>query len=276
MIQNYFNGKIDEIDEENEGDKKLRLEFDAVKEKVLKFYEDYAINRALEEVWAYINSVNKYLADNEPWKLAKDPTQRKRLGRILFQAAAAIRTISYFIFPIMPESSAKIWDYLGEKNSIQEELFSELKFENFKLEQKIKQSRPLFPRVALKDFLKEEAPPPAQPKMEEKMEYITFDEFKRMDLRVGEILNAEKVEGTDKLVKLEVDIGTEKRTMVAGVADVYSPDELAGKKVIVIVNLKPAVIRGVESQGMLLAAEVEGKATIPFFPEDVPAGAKVL
>ena len=108
------------------------------------------------------------------------------------------------------------------------------------------------------------------------MEYITFDEFKRMDLRVGEILNAEKVEGTDKLVKLEVDIGTEKRTMVAGVADVYSPDELAGKKVIVIVNLKPAVIRGVESQGMLLAAEVEGKATIPFFPEDVPTGAKVL
>ena len=276
MIQNYFNGKIDEIDEENKGDKKLRLEFDTLKEKVLEFYEDYAINRALEEIWAYINSVNKYLATNEPWKLAKDTTQRKRLGRILFQAAAAIRAISYFIFPVMPESSARTWDYFGEEKPIQEELFSKLKFENFKLEQKIKQTRPLFPRVALQDFLKEEAPLPAQPKREEKMEYVTFDEFKRMDLRVGEILNAEKVEGTDKLVKLEVDIGTEKRTMVAGVADVYSPDELVGKKIVVIVNLKPAVIRGIESQGMLLAAEVEGKATIPFFPGDVPNGARVL
>lgn len=107
------------------------------------------------------------------------------------------------------------------------------------------------------------------------MEYISFDEFKKMDFRVGEIVRAEKVEGTDKLVKLEVDIGTEKRTMVAGVADVYAPEELEGKKIVVIVNLKPAIIRGIESQGMLLAAEVEGKAIIPFFDEDVPPGARV-
>jgi methionyl-tRNA synthetase len=108
------------------------------------------------------------------------------------------------------------------------------------------------------------------------MEYITFDEFKSMDLRVGEILKAEKVEGTDKLIKLEADIGTETRTIVAGVADVYSPEELVGKKVIMIVNLKPAVIRGIESQGMLLAAEVEGKASIPFFDKDIPPGSKVV
>lgn len=107
------------------------------------------------------------------------------------------------------------------------------------------------------------------------MEQVTFDEFKRMDFRVGEVLKAERVEGTDKLLKLEVDIGTEKRTMVAGVADVYSPEELVGKKFVFIVNLKPAVIRGIESQGMLLAAEVEGKATIPFFDKDVQTGAKV-
>jgi methionine--tRNA ligase beta chain len=107
------------------------------------------------------------------------------------------------------------------------------------------------------------------------MEEISFDEFKRMDLRVGEIVQAERVPGTDKLLKLEVDIGTEKRTMVAGVADVYSPEDLMGKNLVVIVNLKPAVIRGIESQGMLLAAEVEGKAIIPFFEGNVPAGAKV-
>ena len=107
------------------------------------------------------------------------------------------------------------------------------------------------------------------------MEYISFDDFKKMDLRVGEILHAERVEGTNKLLKLSVDIGTEKRTMIAGVAQEYSADDLIGKKLIVIVNLQPAVIRGIESQGMLLAAEEGEKAIIPFFVEDVPTGAKV-
>jgi methionyl-tRNA synthetase len=129
--------------------------------------------------------------------------------------------------------------------------------------------------VSLKDFLAEAEPQPAPSQKEEKMDIVSFEEFKRMDLRVGEILKAERVPGTDKLLKLEVDIGTEKRTMVAGVADVYSPEELAGKKLVVIVNLQPARIRGIESQAMLLAAEIGGKATIPFFDRDVPAGAKV-
>jgi len=112
-------------------------------------------------------------------------------------------------------------------------------------------------------------------KKEERMEQISFDEFQRMDLRVGQILEAERVEGTQKLIKLEVDIGTEKRQMVAGVAEVYPPETLAGKRIIVVVNLKPATIRGVESQGMLLAADLEGRPIIPFFEEDVPAGTKV-
>jgi methionyl-tRNA synthetase len=107
------------------------------------------------------------------------------------------------------------------------------------------------------------------------MEQITFDEFKRMDLRVGQVLKAEKVEGTQKLVKLEVDIGMEKRQMVAGVAEVYPPETLIGKRIIVVANLKPARIRGIESQGMLLAADLEGKPIVPFFKEDVPAGTKV-
>ena len=275
MIQNYFNGKIEETDKEEKIDKEIRLEFDNLKKKVLKFFEDYALSKSLEEIWAYISSVNKYLAVNEPWKLAKDQSKRKRLGRVLYQAAAALRGISYLLFPVMPGSSEKIWGFLGEEEPIQEESFSELKFENLKLGQKIKKPKPLFPRIALKDFLKEEEKKSSPARKEEKMEQVTFDEFKRMDFRVGEVLKAERVEGTDKLLKLEVDIGTEKRTMVAGVADVYSPEELVGKKFVIIVNLKPAVIRGIESQGMLLAAEVEGKATIPFFDKDVQTGAKV-
>ncbi|MEE8604047.1 MAG: methionine--tRNA ligase [Candidatus Aminicenantaceae bacterium] len=266
MIHNYFGGQINTLGEETDADMNLRLEFDAIKEKVSHHFEDYAINKALEEIWVFINSVNKYLADNAPWKLAKDDSQRARLGRILYQATCALRGISYFVYPVLPESSQKMWQLLGEKKPLEEESYSELAFFNLKPDQKTQQSEPLFPRVDLKHFLQEE----------ESMDIITFDDFKRMDLRVGEIIEAERVEGTDKLVKMQVNIGTETRQMIGGIADKYAPEELIGKKVVVIVNLKTAVIRGIESQGMLLAAEVGGKAIIPFFTEDVPAGAKVL
>ena len=265
MIHNYFDGQINTLGEETDTDINLRLEFDAIKEKVSHHFEDYAINKALEEIWVFINSVNKYLADNAPWKLAKDDSQRARLGRILYQATCALRGISYFVYPVLPESSQKMWQLLGEKKPLEEESYSELAFFNLKPDQKTQKSEPLFPRVDLKHFLQEE----------ESMDIITFDDFKRMDLRVGEIIEAERVEGTDKLVKMQVNIGTETRQMIGGIADKYAPEELVGKKVTVIVNLKPAVIRGIESQGMLLAAEVGGKAIIPFFTEDVPAGAKV-
>jgi len=274
MIGNYFGGRIEEIDKENERDKRLRLEFNSVKEIVFRHYENYAINKALEEIWIYINSVNKYLAENEPWKLAKDKSQKMRLGRILYQAAAALRAIAYFVFPVMPGSAEKIWNYLGEENLINREFFSDVQFENFVLGQHIKVPEPIFPRVKLKDFIKEETQNVDYGK-EEKMETITFDEFKRLDLRVAEILKAERVEGTDNLLKLEVDIGTERRQMVAGIAQEYSPEELVGKKLTVIANLKSAVIRGIESQGMILAGELKGKAVIPFFTEDIPAGSKV-
>lgn len=277
MIQNYFSGKIMDIDEENEEDTRLRSDFSLLQEKVVSHYESFALNRALEEIWVYINMVNKYLTDNEPWKLAKLEPKSKRLARILFQSTAALRAIAYLLYPVMPESSDKIWQFLGEEKSIADEPLSKFAFEDLRLEQGIHTPQPLFPRVNLKDFLKEEADvKPAAPMKEGKMTEVSFEEFKKMDLRVGEILEAVRVEGTDKLLKLVVNIGDETRQMIAGIADTYAPEDLTGKKLIVIVNLKPAVIRGIESQAMLLAAEMkDGTAIIPFFAEDIPAGAKV-
>ncbi|MGD2295556.1 MAG: methionine--tRNA ligase [Candidatus Aminicenantes bacterium] len=275
MIQNYFGGCIETMDEEKDGDKTLRTTFDSVKERVTAHYERYNLNRSLEDIWTYLNAVNKYLAENEPWKIAKDTTQRKRLGRILYQTAASIRGISLLIYPVMPESAEKIWTHLGEDKPIHETRLSRFKYEGLRLGQNTLKPQPLFPRVQLEDFLKEEDIQPEPIEKEEQMGEITFDEFKKMDLRVGEILKAERVEGTDKLLKIEANIGAETRQMVAGIADTYPPEDLIGKKMVVIVNLKPAVIRGIESRAMLLAAEVEGKAIIPFFIEDVPAGAKV-
>ena len=279
MILGYQKGVVEAGDEEQEKDRAIREGFETLKGRVAELVEGYALSKALEEIWGYINAVNKYLADNEPWKLAQDETKKKRLARILYQTAAAIRGISYLISPVMPESAEKIWGLLGESRAPAEEVYESCRFENLKTGIKIQRPSPLFPRVALKDFLQEEVPPPpamrAPQTKEETMDIITFDEFKRMDLRVGEILKAERVPGTDKLLKLEVNIGTENRTMVAGVGDVYTPEEMVGKRLVVIVNLKPAVIRGIESQAMLLAAETGGKAIIPFFDRDVAAGAKV-
>ena len=275
MIQGYFGGLIEAVEEEQVGDREIRQAFDALKEKVAVFYENYALSRALEDIWVYVNLVNKYLAENEPWKLAENADKKKRLARILYQTAAAIRGISYLLYPVMPESGRKIWSYLGENKAPEEVPFTSFRFEDLKTGLRVKRTKPLFPRVLLQDFLKEEAPPAVSQKKEKKMDIVTFDEFKKMDLRVGEILKAEKVPGTDKLLKIEVNIGTETRTMVAGVGDTYSPEELVGKKLVVIINLKPAVIRGIESQAMLLAAEVGGKAIIPFFDREVSAGAKV-
>jgi len=277
MIRKYFNAKIDTLGEEKSDDISLRKRFDVLKSRVMEHYDNYSINRALEEIWSYIGSVNKYLADSEPWSLAKDETQKKRLARILYQAACALRGISTLLYPVMPESAQKIWDLLGEEKKIEDEKLDNLKFEDYEVSREIKNPEPIFPRVDLKDFLKEEEKSDIETsKKEGEMSQISFNEFKKMDLRVAEILSAEKVEGTRKLIKLEVDIGDEKRQMVAGILETYEPEDLVGKKLVVIANLEPATIHGIESQAMLLAAmKDDGTAVIPFFTEDIPAGAKV-
>jgi methionyl-tRNA synthetase len=280
MIRSYFGDGGLDPEPESGKDRKLRDDFEALKARVFALYDDCALSRALEEIWAYISGVNKYLAEEEPWIMARDAGRRRRLARVLGQAAAAIRGVSYLVFPVMPGSAEKIWEFLGEKKRPSELPYAELKFEDLGPARRVLEPKALFPRVALKDFLGDEAvsAPNPEPKKEgaQAMEVISYEEFKRMDLRVAHILKAERVPGATKLLKLEVDIGTEKRQMVAGIAETYAPEDLVGKKLIVICNLKPAVIRGIESQAMLLAAvTADNKAIIPFFDRDIPAGAVV-
>jgi len=175
----------------------------------------------------------------------------------------------------MPGSARKVWAWLGEKKRPEEVLFRDLEFVGLEPGRRVGEPTPLFPRVALKDFLAAMAEPAPETAKEDSMEQVGYEEFKKMDLRVALVLKAERVPNTDKLLKLEVDVGSETRTLVAGVGDVYSPEDLAGKRLAVIVNLKPAVIRGVESRGMILAAEWQGKAKIAFYDDDVPAGSRI-
>ena len=284
MIGNYFGGEIPDPAPETAEDAKVRTDFEELKGRVFDLYGACALNRALEETWAYIGLVNKYLAENQPWIIAKDPALRPRLARVLLQAAAAIRGASYLVFPVMPRSVERIWGFLGEAQKPAEVLWEKLDFRGFGPGRKVGLPQALFPRVALKDFLGEEpraaAAPAAGPEQTTKgakdMDQITYEEFKRMDLRVARIIEAERVPGATKILKLRIDLGTEQRQMVAGIAETYAPEDLVGKKLIVIVNLKPAVIRGIESQAMLLAAiTADNKALIPFFDRDIPAGAIV-
>jgi methionyl-tRNA synthetase len=282
MIVNYFGGEIVEAEAERPEDAKVRTDFDALKTRVFDHYESCALNRALEEIWAYVSDVNKYLAVNEPWIMAKDPALRRRLARVLIQAAAAIRGASYLAFPVMPRSAGRIWGFLGEAKGPADVLYDDLDFGGFGPGRKVRPPEALFPRIALKDFLGDEAAAPPRagtegPKKEkDEMDMVTYDEFRKMDLRVARIIEAERVPGATKILKLRIDLGTEQRQMVAGIAETYAPEDLIGKKLIVIVNLKPAVIRGIESQAMLLAAITpDNKAVIPFFDRDIAAGAVV-
>ncbi len=282
MAVNYFDGHLPSPAEETEADRELARKFEDTKNKVYDLYDDHALNRALEEVWFFLNIVNKYLADYEPWKLAGQPEKRDRLARVIFQAICSIRGASYLLYPVMPQTSEKIWELLGEDRKPATVLTSEFKFYDFQSAHQIHRTKAIFPRIDLEEFMREsdsskkepEADGEKEPK-EKKMDYITYDEFKKMDLRVARVVAAERVEGTKKLLKLQIDLGTEQRQIIAGVAETYSPEDLLNKEFIVIANLQPAVIRGIESQGMLLAAEVDGRAIIPFFDREIPPGTKV-
>ncbi|MCR4395375.1 MAG: methionine--tRNA ligase [Candidatus Saccharicenans sp.] len=279
MACNYFGGEVPRPGEETGPDRELEKSFSETRDRVFSLYDDYALNRALEEIWVFLNVTNKYLADNEPWKLAKKPESRERLARIIYQALCAVRGSSYLLYPVMPETAEKIWALLGESRQPGEVLKSSLDFYGLVPGARLRQPQALFPRIDLVEFIGEMEKPQARaetaPKTEGKMEYISYEEFKKMDLRVAKVLAAERVPGTSKLLKLQIDLGSEQRQIIAGVAETYSPEELVGKEFIVIANLQPAVIRGVESQGMLLAAEVDGKAIIPFFDLELPPGTKV-
>ncbi len=308
MIRNYFAGTIPESGPEEPADADIRTAFEEMKDRAVAQFEAYAVNKALEEIWAFITAVNKYLADNAPWKLHKDPALRPRLARVLRTAAASLRGTAALVAPVMPGSAQKIWESLGEPGRVRDIRFDRLSFDHPGLGQAVRAPEPLFPRIDLKAFLAEDIKPVKESPMDEQKPttpesasaprpsptagssqaaataetqvapvkpLVTYDEFARMELRVAHVLEAVKVEGAKKLLKLKIDLGTEQRQIVAGVAETYAPEQLVGRKFIVIANLKPAVIRGVESQGMLLAAVSGEKAVIPFFDSEVPAGAKV-
>ncbi|TYP57375.1 methionine--tRNA ligase [Thermosediminibacter litoriperuensis] len=244
------------------------------------------ITEALKAIWKFIGRANKYIDETAPWTLAKDPGKRERLATVLYNLAEALRIISVHISPIMPNTPSEIRQQLGIAD---ESLFtweSVRKWGCLPAGLKIGGKRIIFPRIENAVEVKTESGSGKEEKAVEQKAavvkcddsrdgLISIDEFARIDLRVALVLEAARIEGADKLLKLKVKIGEEERQIVAGIAKHYSPEELVGKKIVVVANLKPAKLKGVESQGMLLAASTKDKLTLVTVENDIEPGAKV-
>lgn len=238
--------------------------------------ERLEINAALKAVWALISRANKYIDETGPWALAKDPAKRGRLNTVLYNLAEVLRIVAILISPFMPNTTPRILSQLGlPDNPSALKLGDAGRWGALPAGIKVAAPQVLFPRIEDKDEEPETAPPappvkPAAPAMPE----VTIDEFAKMDFRTARVLAAEKVQGADKLLKLTVDLGDEQRTIVSGIAQHYAAEDLVGKDVVMIVNLKAAKIRGIESRGMVLAASSGDKLSLVTAPGMDP-GSKV-
>lgn len=231
----------------------------------------FAFDSALESIWELIRRVNRYVQQTEVWTLT-EPETKPRMGTILYNCLEALRIISVLLSPFIPETAEKIQKQIGLKD-----FDTTTNWGNLPDGIVVSKGNPIFPRVDLKKEENTQTQKSIQnkPKSEKKMtKNISFSEFQKLDLRVGNIIFAEPVEGADRLLKLQVDIGDEQRQVVAGIAEHYTPDTLIGQQVVIVVNLEPATIRNVESQGMILAAS--GDSVVLITPEnEVPLGTEV-
>lgn len=245
----------------------------------------YEFGAALAAIWKLIGKANKYIEETAPWALAKDPEKINRLNTVMYNLVEAIRVSTVLLSPFLPNTPAKVWRQLGLTEHPQVQSWESIgEWGNTPAGIKIDRGDPIFPRIDEETAAEQK---PEEPKVEkakvqeaavanvEGVNLIEIDDFAKVDLRVAEILEARKVEKADKLLELKVRLGEELRTVVAGIALYYSPEELIGKKIIVVANLKPAKLRGITSQGMILAASHEGKLGVLTLDRDLPSGAKV-
>ncbi|NLA42088.1 MAG: methionine--tRNA ligase [Smithella sp.] len=232
-------------------------------------FADLSLHKALMAIWELVGAANKYIVENEPWSLAKDPACREKLLAIMYRLLEALRAVAILISPFMPQAAQKILQNLGLDAGEPYDLDVIRGNKPLPAGAALSRGESLFPRVSAE----KEAPPKKKPAVELKPE-IDYDEFSKVDLRAAKILAAEAVPKSNKLVKLRIDIG-EERTIVAGIGKDYKPEDLVGKSIVIVANLKPAKLMGVESHGMLLATDSPEGLTLIGFDREPKTGAKV-
>ena len=292
MITQYNGAVIPEPKVNEDSEKMLEEACNTLYGKVSVLMADQKINEAVNEIFSVIRLANKYIDMTEPWRLAKDPEKKDKLNTVLYYLSETIRICTTLLQAFLFETPKKIFDKFGYGKNLQ--TFDSIKAFSLKnFGQTVNKGDNLFPRLDVKkeiEFLdtpneaqkteekKEEPKKTEENKVENtESEYIPFDDFLKVKLLTGKIVACEKVPKADKLLKSTVDMGSETRTIVSGIAEHYKPEELVGKNVIVVANLAPRKLRGIESYGMLLCAEDEktGKVKLLTVDDEIPGGSEV-
>ena len=264
LLKKFFDGKIPRDEDDSPEGIVIKENGIKVVSDVWNHIESMRVSEAIETTLQYIRSVNKYMETMAPWKLAK--SDKDAAGKVLFTAAEALRISAVLLAPVMPNRTQIVLETFNAAGS-------SLEWGGLTPGKSLNKHDALFPRI---DVKKLEKPSQSNGKKTEPNNVITFDEFQNVELKTAKVLEAEKVDSADKLLKLQVEVGDEKRQLVAGIAKFYKPEELVGKMIVVVANLKPATIFGLESYGMLLAAK-KGKdlTLITIDGEKVKSGMKI-
>lgn len=285
MINKYFAGKMPAYRaSETEFDSDLEAFGKQTIEKVEAAMEEMQFSVALGSIWQLISRTNKYIDETEPWMLAKDDANKERLGNVMAHLAEYLRKAAVTLQPFLTEAPAEIFRQLGITEDKLKEWDSLYEEGHITAERMIvSKGKPIFPRLDAKDEIQAikammNPSKAKEEKVEDKAEkeQIVYDDFMKIDMRVAEILQAEPVKKADKLLKLQLDLGTEKRQVISGIAEHYKSEELVGKKVICVTNLKPVTLRGEKSEGMILSGEDEtGKLSLASVESSLPNGSVV-
>lgn len=276
MINKYFGGIIPNAEAETEFDKDLISVCEGAKEKAEKLMSELRVSDALGEVIGIANRANKYIDETMPWTLAKDESKKGTLATVMYNLSEAIRFIASLISPFMPETGEKIAAQMGYEDLA----FDSLSFGTLKSGTKVGEATPLFVRIDAEKKMAELEAEFAVP--EEKIEIepfakdIEFEKFLEMDIRVGKVLECEAVPKSNKLLRFTLEVGSETRQILSGIAKYYKPEQLIGKNLLFIANLPPRKMMGYESCGMILSAEHDGKLVVTTVADDIQSGAKIV
>jgi methionyl-tRNA synthetase len=281
MIDKYFDGIVKkEQADETPYDEALRTFRTETVKKYEEAMDKMEFSVALTALWQFIGRTNKYIDETEPWVLAKDESKRNQLASVMYHLAESLRHIAVLLKPFLTKTPDKIFAQIGVEDDHLKNWESIHKFGQLE-EVRVQKGEPLFPRLDIEqevNYIKEQmkgSAPEAKKETADDENEITIDDFMKVDLRVAEVIQAERVEKADKLLKLQLDLGSEKRQVVSGIAKYYQPEQLIGKKVICAINLKPVKLRGELSQGMILAGEENGTLSLATVDSDLPNGTKI-
>ncbi|NTW06368.1 MAG: methionine--tRNA ligase [Syntrophaceae bacterium] len=270
MAIKYCDGKVPETNEANHDNYLIQAASRTV-EEMKNCFAEMSLHKALIAIWEFINITNKYIVEKEPWTLGKDPAAKEKLISIMYNLLASLRAIAVLISPFMPQTAQKILMQIGAGDSEKLDLGGLLDWGTLRAGNPLTRGESLFPRIE-KD--KKMTTTEQEKSAIDLKPEIDYDHFAKVDLRVATILEAQMVPKSNKLIQLKVDIG-EERTIVAGIGKDYKPEELVGKKIVIVANLKPAKLMGVESRGMLLATDTAEGLTVLAFDREPKTGAKI-